>query len=60
MSEQPLAFYRDKIRAGYRAAYLKELAQRVASLEIAVESWLTSDASLPDLIKEIKTVKGGG
>jgi len=60
MSEQSEAFYRDKIRAGYRAAYLKELAQRVASLEIAVESWLTSEASLSDLIKEMKTVKGVG
>jgi N-glycosylase/DNA lyase len=60
MSEQPEAFYRDKIRAGYRAPYLKELAQRVASLEIAVESWLTTDASLSDLIKEMKTVKGVG
>ena len=60
MSEQSEAFYRDKIRAGYRAPYLKELAQRVASLEIAVESWLTSEASLSDLIKEMKTVKGVG
>lgn len=60
MSEQSEAFYRDKIRAGYRAAYLKELAQRVASLEIAVESWLTSEAPLSDLIKEMKTVKGVG
>src|SRR6185369_6979378 len=60
MSEQSEAFYRDKIRAGYRAPYLKELAQRVASLEIAVESWLTSEAPLPDLIKEMKTIKGVG
>ena len=60
MSEQSEAFYRDKIRAGYRAPYLKELAQRVASLEIAVETWLSTDAALPDLIKEMKTVKGVG
>jgi N-glycosylase/DNA lyase len=60
MSEQSEAFYRDKIRAGYRAPYLKELAQRVVSLEVAVESWLSSDASLPDLIKEMKAVKGVG
>jgi 3-methyladenine DNA glycosylase/8-oxoguanine DNA glycosylase len=60
MSEQSDAFYRDKIRAGYRAPYLKELAGRVASVELAVESWLGSDAALPDLMKEMKTVKGVG
>lgn len=53
-------FFRDRIRAGYRAPYLKELAQRVARGELDVESWLTNDAPLPDLIKEMKTVKGVG
>lgn len=60
MAAQSAAFYRDKIRAGYRAPYLKELAGRVASLELAVENWLSSDAPLADLIKEMKTVKGVG
>ena len=60
MARQSAEFYRDKIRAGYRSAYLKELAQRVASGELDVESWLTSDASLIDLMKEIKSVKGVG
>src|SRR5256886_889998 len=60
MAQQSADFYRDKIRAGYRSAYLKELAQRVAAGELDVESWLTTDASLADLIKEIKSVKGVG
>src|SRR5256884_1623083 len=60
MAQQSADFYRDKIRAGYRSAYLKELAQRVAAGELDVESWLTTDASLTDLIKEIKSVKGVG
>jgi N-glycosylase/DNA lyase len=60
MSEQSVGFYRDKIRAGYRAPYLKELAGRAASVELAVESWLGSNAALPDLMKEMKTVKGVG
>ena len=60
MAEQPVEFYRDKIRSGYRAPYLKELAQRVASGELDVESWISSDAPLPDLIKEMKMVKGVG
>ncbi len=60
MAQKPTAFYRDKVRSGYRAPYLKELAQRVASGELDVESWLTTDASLADLIKEMKSVKGVG
>src|SRR3989440_6769457 len=60
MAQQSADFYRDKIRAGYRSAYLKELAQRVAAGELDVESWLTTDASLTDLIKEIRSVKGVG
>jgi len=60
MAGKPVVFYRDKIRAGYRAAYLKELAQRVAANDIQVENWLTNDAPLDDLIKEMKCVKGVG
>lgn len=60
MAQRPVSFYRDVIRAGYRSSYLKELAQRVASRELDVESWLMSDASLADLLKEIKSVKGVG
>lgn len=60
MAGKSEAFYRDKIRAGYRAPYLKELAQRVASGALDVESWLTNVAPLNDLMKEMKTVKGVG
>lgn len=40
MAAKSEKFYRDKIRSGYRAPYLRELAQRVASGELDVESWL--------------------
>jgi N-glycosylase/DNA lyase len=72
MAQQPEKFYRDRIRAGYRAPYLRELAQRVASGEIDVESWLPREqrGSSPtvregarshgDFMKEIKQVKGVG
>ena len=60
MAQRSTDFYRDKIRSGYRAPYLRELAQRVASGELDVESWLTSNASLADLMKEMKSVKGVG
>jgi N-glycosylase/DNA lyase len=60
MAAKPEKFFRDKIRAGYRAPYLKELAQRVAAGALDVESWLTNAAPLDDLIKEMKSVKGVG
>src|SRR6266404_1912671 len=60
MAGKSVNFYRDTIRAGYRAPYLHELAQRVGSGELNVESWLTSDAPPDDLLKEMKSVKGVG
>jgi 3-methyladenine DNA glycosylase/8-oxoguanine DNA glycosylase len=60
MAEMPLKFFVDEVRAGYRAAYLKELAGRVASGELNVEAWLTSSLSTTELIKELKGVKGVG
>src|SRR5438445_1352361 len=60
MAEQPVSFFRDKIRAGYRASYLKELAQRIASSELDVESWLHSELPHNEFIKELKSVKGVG
>jgi 3-methyladenine DNA glycosylase/8-oxoguanine DNA glycosylase len=74
MAQQSVAFYRDKIRSGYRAPYLQTLAQRVASGELDVESWLGKEqrSSSPtvregsnfkttdELIKEMKSVKGVG
>ena len=60
MASQPAEFYVDVVRAGYRAPYLKELADRVASGELDVESWLTTDVSTAELVKQIKGVKGAG
>jgi 3-methyladenine DNA glycosylase/8-oxoguanine DNA glycosylase len=60
MAEMPLKFFVDEVRAGYRAPYLKELAGRVASGELNVEEWLTSQVSTAELIKQIKGVKGVG
>jgi N-glycosylase/DNA lyase len=60
MAQEPESFYRDVVRAGYRAPYLKELADRVASGEIDVESWLNSPLSTGELKREMKGVKGVG
>lgn len=60
LAAMPVKFFVDEVRAGYRAAYLKELAERVASGELNVEEWLTSPVSTVELIKQIKGVKGVG
>lgn len=60
MARQPESFYRDTVRAGYRSSYIKELANRVASGEIDVESWLTTDKPTVELKREMKRVKGVG
>lgn len=60
MAEKNEKFYRDKIRAGYRAPYLRELAQRVVSGELDVESWPKLDLPHEQFMKELKRVKGVG
>ena len=60
MAVESEKFYRDEVRAGYRAPYLKELAERVAGGEIDVQSWLASELPTPELKREIKGIKGVG
>jgi len=60
MSEQDITFYRDEIRAGYRSAYLLELAHSVNEGDVDPESWLHSDLPTAELKKELKKVKGVG
>ncbi|HEX3557757.1 MAG TPA: hypothetical protein VHU19_01035 [Pyrinomonadaceae bacterium] len=60
MAAQPVEFYRNVVRAGYRSEYLKELAGRVAAGELDVESWMTSKLSTADLKRVMKRVKGVG
>lgn len=60
MSLMPVHFYINEVRAGYRSAYLKELADRVASGDLDVEAWLKSPLTTADLIKEMRGVMGVG
>jgi N-glycosylase/DNA lyase len=60
MASMPEKFYRDEVRAGYRAPYLKELAERVASGEVDAENWLTSELPTAELKRDMKRVKGVG
>lgn len=60
MADQPLEFYKEEIRAGYRASYFKELAENVASGKLNPELWLGSNLPTKDLKKEMKQVLGVG
>lgn len=60
MALMPQKFYVNEVRAGYRAPYLKELAERVASGVLNVEAWLDSPLPTAELMKEMKGVKGVG
>ncbi|MDQ6787736.1 MAG: hypothetical protein M3033_13090 [Acidobacteriota bacterium] len=53
-------FYKDEMRAGYRAPFIAELAEKVASGKINPETWLNSDLPTKDLKKQMKSIKGVG
>lgn len=60
MASETERFYRDRMRAGYRAPYFKELAERVATGDVDVESWLTTELPTGELKREMKRIKGVG
>ncbi len=53
-------FYRNVMRAGYRAPYFPEIARTVQEGIIDPESWLDSELPTVELKREIKKVKGVG
>src|SRR5947209_5439741 len=60
MALMPVKFYVNEVRSGYRASYLKELADRVASGELDVEGWRKSPLPTAELTRELRSVKGVG
>lgn len=60
MANAGLDFYKNEMRAGYRARYFVELAEKAASGKINPESWLASDVPTKELKREMKTIKGVG
>jgi len=54
------SFLRTHVKAGYRAPYILELAGRVASGSLDIESWRSSPLSTAELFEEMRTVKGIG
>ena len=60
MAERPEAFYREEIRAGYRARALRDLAVKVASGALDVEAWRGSPLPIDALSAEIRALDGFG
>lgn len=60
MASVGVDFYTNEMRAGYRAAYFAELAEKAASGKINPESWLDSGLPTRELKKEMKQIKGVG
>lgn len=60
MAVASIRFYEREVKAGYRAAYLRELAQRVAGGKLDPSAWLDPAMPLETLRAEIVSVKGAG
>lgn len=54
------ATLRREVKAGYRSAYLLELAQRVAAGTLEIESWRRSPVPTRELFAQMRSVKGIG
>lgn len=53
-------FLRKTIRAGYRAPYLLEFADRIASKKLSIEHWRTCNIPTDELFKQLRSIKGVG
>jgi len=60
MASRPEGFYRSRIRAGYRAPFLRELACRAASRQPDLEAWRESSLATPELEEQIRGLPGFG
>jgi len=60
MADRPVRFYRDQVRAGYRAPWLRAIACDVARGRLDVESW--RDPALPEeeLAARVRALPGFG
>jgi 3-methyladenine DNA glycosylase/8-oxoguanine DNA glycosylase len=60
MADRDEGFYRDVVRAGYRAPWLGRLARLVASGELDVESWRDPSVATDTLVLRIRALDGFG
>lgn len=60
LAAQPLSFYRERVRAGYRAEALLDLSRAAASGALAIEGWRAPERPTEELRREILSVRGFG
>ena len=60
LARKPLAFFRDVVRAGYRAPYLKALATRVARGELELEPLRGGDLPSEAVYARLRSIVGIG
>lgn len=60
MASAPAPFYRDRVRAGYRGAYLIELARRVAEGGLDLETMASAEADDDDVEERLLALPGVG
>jgi 3-methyladenine DNA glycosylase/8-oxoguanine DNA glycosylase len=60
MATPPEAFYRETIRAGYRAPFLLSLAREVAEGRLDLEGLRRSELPTPELLERLRALRGFG
>jgi 3-methyladenine DNA glycosylase/8-oxoguanine DNA glycosylase len=60
MAASPERFYRETIRAGYRAPFLVALARDVAEGRLDLEALRSSDLPTPELLRRLRAIRGFG
>jgi N-glycosylase/DNA lyase len=60
LAGKPVGFFRDAVRAGYRAPYLKELATRVASGELELEALRDPAVPSETAYERLRSITGIG
>lgn len=60
MARRPERFYRHRVRAGYRARFMRALAVAVASGRLEVEAWRAAPLDTDSLGREIARIDGFG
>ncbi len=60
IAAMPFEKFDEHVRAGYRGAYLYELATSIAAGRLDVESWTDPSLSSAELFKRLRSIKGVG
>jgi N-glycosylase/DNA lyase len=60
LAARPERFFRDVVRAGYRAPWLRRIAREVASGRLDVETWRDPSVPTEELLARIRALPGFG